>query len=268
LQSRGKQFMASRRSNDIKGILFDLDGVLYVGETVIDGAHQALDWLRERKIPFRFITNTSTKSAQDIASKLREMGFAIDADMIFSAVTATRDYLHRQGTPSVHLLIRESARAEFAEFPQDVTNPDFVVVGDIGAAWNYQLLNRVFNELMNGAQLVAMHMNKYWQTEQGLQMDIGAFVAGLEFVTGKQARIIGKPSQEFFRLATAALELEPEQVLVVGDDIENDVGGGQAAGLQGALVKTGKYREEHAGRSEITPDFVLGSVADLPVIFD
>jgi HAD superfamily hydrolase (TIGR01458 family) len=186
--------------------------------------------------------------------------------MILSAVSATREYLRSQGRPSVHLLIRESARAEFAEFPQDAATPDYVVVGDIGAAWNYALLNQVFNELMNGAELIAMHMNKYWQTERGLQMDIGAFVAGLEFVTGKQARIIGKPSQEIFLLATAALGLQPEQVLVIGDDIENDVGGGQAAGLLAALVKTGKYREELARRSEITPDAVLESVAELPAL--
>ena len=124
----------------------------------------------------------------------------------------------------------------------------------------------MFNELMNGAELIAMHMNKYWQTEQGLQMDIGAFVAGLEFVSGKQATIIGKPSREFFQLATSSLGFAPENVLIIGDDIENDVGGGQACGLTGVLVKTGKYREEVARESHITPDAVIDSIADIPVL--
>ena len=168
----------------------------------------------------------------------------------------------------MHLLIRDSTRSEFSEFVQDDPNPDFVIVGDIGAAWNYELLNQVFNELMHGAELIAMHMNKYWQTEQGLQMDIGAFVAGLEFVSGKQATVIGKPSQDFFQLATDSLGLDPSQVLIVGDDIENDIGGGQASGLYAVLVKTGKYRDEVVRNSETTPDAVIDSIADLPALLE
>jgi HAD superfamily hydrolase (TIGR01458 family) len=250
----------------VKGILFDLDGVLYIGNKAIEGASETLEWLQEQKIPFRFITNTSTRTTADVADKLNRLGIEANADNIFSAVSATKEFLRQQGTPSVHLLIRDSAKTEFAEFPQGDTQPDFVVVGDIGATWNYQLLNRVFNELMSGAQLIAMHMNKYWQTEQGIQMDIGAFVAGLEFVSGKQANVIGKPSQRFFHLATGDLGLQPEEVLIVGDDIENDVGGGQAAGLQGVLVRTGKYRDEIAANSEITPDAIVDSVAELPAL--
>lgn len=249
---------------DIQGLLFDLDGVLYIGDSAVPGAREALTRIQQHHFPRRFITNTSTSSAADVAAKLRRLGFDIDQTEIFSAVSATRDFLRQRGNPSVHFLIRESARSEFAEFPQPTGAPDYVVVGDIGAAWNYALLNRVFNELMNGAELVAMHMNKYWQTESGLQMDIGAFVAGLEFVTGKQATVIGKPSQAFFQLAVDSLKLRPDQVMIVGDDIENDIGGGQAAGLTAVLVKTGKYRAAVAAASEITPDAVLGSIADLP----
>ena len=252
----------------IKGILFDLDGVLYIGDEVIDGAQDALHFLKRNAIPSRFITNTSTKTATDVAEKLKSMGFAIEDEEIFSAVNATRDYLRKQGAPSVHLLIRESARSEFSEFVQDDPNPDFVIVGDIGAAWNYELLNQVFNELMDGAELIAMHMNKYWQTGQGLQMDIGAFVAGLEFVSGKKATVIGKPSQNFFQLATNSLGLKPSQVLVVGDDIENDIGGGQASGLYAVLVKTGKYRDKIVRNSEIIPDAVIESIANLPALLE
>ena len=258
--------MSKLKLENLGGILFDLDGVLYVGDQAIEGASNTLGWLQEQQIPFRFITNTSTRSAREVAKKLYTMGFDVDAGKIFSAVTATRDFLRKHGKPSVHLLVRDSLRAEFAEFPQHETEPDFVVVGDIGAAWDYQLLNRVFNELMNGARLIAMHMNKYWQTEQGLQMDIGAFVAGLEFVTGQEATVIGKPSEEFFRLATRALGMEPDRVLVVGDDIENDVGGAQAAGLRAVLVRSGKFRAEIVRRSEITPNAVIDSIADLPAL--
>ena len=94
-------------SSTVKGVLFDLDGVLYVGDQVINGASETLRALRDRQVPYRFITNTSTRSASDVADKLASMGFNIAGQEIFSAVTATRDYLRQQGSPSVHLLIRE-----------------------------------------------------------------------------------------------------------------------------------------------------------------
>jgi HAD superfamily hydrolase (TIGR01458 family) len=117
---------------------------------------------------------------------------------------------------------------------------------------------------MNGAKLVAMHRNKYWQTENGLRMDIGAFVAGLEYVAGCEAMVIGKPSQEFFKLAIQSLGLPTPNVAMIGDDIEADVGGAQAAGLTGILVRTGKYRADTVARSTVRPDADLDSIADLP----
>lgn len=95
-------------------------------------------------------------------------------------------------------------------------------------------------------------------------LDIGAFVAGLEYVTGQTARIVGKPSVDFFQSGIDSLGLLRNQVAVVGDDIDNDVGGGQTAGLTGILVRTGKYRKEYADASSVRPDLVLESIADLP----
>jgi HAD superfamily hydrolase (TIGR01450 family) len=163
--------------------LIDLDGVLCVGSQVIAGAGEALRQLADDAVPVRFLTNTTTKTAAEVASKLDRLGFDINPGDILSAVTATREYLIHHapdGTqPSLHLLVRQSVMAEFAGFPHASLEtgegaPDYVVVGDIGAAWSYPLLNTVFNELMQGATLVAMHRNKFWQTEEGLRMDIAA----------------------------------------------------------------------------------------------
>ena len=247
-----------------KAILFDLDGVLYVGKTMIPGAAEALDFVRERGIPCCFITNTTTKTVHEVAEKLRGFGFGIPDESIFSAITATRDFLREQGNPSVDLLVRDSVKPEFAEFPQGSATPDYVVVGDIGAAWDYPLMNRVFNELMNGAKLLAMHKTRYWQTEEGLCMDIGGFVAGFEYVSGQEALIMGKPSRSFFEFARKSLGVDAGEVMMIGDDIENDVGGGQAAGFKGVLVKTGKFRPQVLEASEVDPDAILASIADLP----
>lgn len=260
-------------TRDIRGLLIDLDGVLYVGKEVLPGAREAVQQLAEAGVGLRFLTNTTTKTAAELAAKLKGLGFAIHESNILSAVTATCDYLRNQGAngrlPSVHLLVRESIRSDFADFPKASLEtgegaPDFVVVGDIGAAWSYPLLNVVFNEIMSGARLIAMHRNRYWQGEAGLRMDIGAFVAGLEYVSGVEATVIGKPSPQFFRVAIQSLGLSPENIAMVGDDIDADVGGGQAAGLTGVLVQTGKYRAEEVAGSEVRPDAILKSVAELP----
>ena len=98
-------------------------------------------------------------------------------------------------------------------------------------------------------------------------MDIGAFVAGLEYVTQKEAIVIGKPSKDFFDLAVEDMGLPVGEVVMVGDDINSDVGGAQQAGLKGVLVKTGKYREQLVRHADVPPDLVIESVAKLQEFF-
>ena len=125
---------------DIHGLLIDLDGVLYVGDGAIDGARQALEDLAERGIKRRFVTNTTTRTAAEVVEKLHKLGFDVQAGEVFSAVTATQLFLRGRAAegknPSVHLLVRDSVLPEFDEFPHDDDAPDYVNVGDIGAAWS------------------------------------------------------------------------------------------------------------------------------------
>jgi HAD superfamily hydrolase (TIGR01458 family) len=257
---------AMRDLNDIKGLVLDMDGVLYIGDALVPGANAALRLLRDKALPFRFITNTSTRPPEELQRKMLALGLEVHEGEMFSAVSATCRYLEQAGAPRCHLVVSDSVKDCFANFPEDPHNPEFVVIGDIGERWSYALLNDTFGMIMRGAQLVCMHRNKYWETEQGLRMDIGAFVAGLEYVTGKQAVVIGKPSWDFFRLAVHSLGLTAAKVAIVGDDIDTDIGGGQAAGLQGILVRTGKYREELVRQSAVRPDHVIASIRDLPTL--
>ncbi|MGF1452900.1 MAG: TIGR01458 family HAD-type hydrolase [Opitutales bacterium] len=251
-----------------RGILIDLDGVLYVGDEPITGAREALQMLKEQGLKRAFITNTTTKPAAEVHAKLARLGFAIGEAEVFSAVSATRAFLQQAGVTRVRLVVRESVRPEFAGFEETEDRPEAVVIGDIGAAWDYPLLNSVFRDLMDGARFVAMHRNKFFQTADGLAMDIGAFVAGLEHVSGVSATVVGKPAKPFFQSALAHLGLTPEETLIVGDDVETDVGGAQRAGLTGLLVRTGKFRDATLASSEVAPDAVLDSFADLPAWLD
>ncbi len=250
--------------SSIKGILFDLDGVLYVGARAIDGAIESVDKIRASGLPCRFITNTSTLSLLSLQQKINALGFSIPANEIISAPQATLLYLQRQHNPSCRLLLANDVKQDFKALRQSDTAADHIVIGDIGDAWSYSLLNEVFNCLMHGAKLIAIHKNRFWQTEHGLQMDIGGFIDGLEYASGVQALIIGKPSPDFFKIALDDMRLKPDEVAIIGDDIDVDVGGGQQAGLTGILVKTGKYRQNYADASIIKPDFLINSIVDLP----
>ncbi|WP_321284928.1 TIGR01458 family HAD-type hydrolase [uncultured Vibrio sp.] len=250
------------RQNKIHGVLLDLEGVLFVGEQVIEGAIEVVEYLQTQRIPFRFMTNTTTKSRNSIAEKMQKMGFKVQAENILTAAYAAKHYLEQKENVSCYLLVADEVKNEFAGFQQSEQHPDVIVIGDIGPAWNYELINRVFQMVMSGSELIALHKGKYWQTALGLQVDIGAFVAGIEYVTNKQAVVIGKPSSAFFDAGVDALGCERKRIVMIGDDIESDVGGAQRAGIMGALVKTGKYRKETCLSSTVTSDFILNSISD------
>jgi HAD superfamily hydrolase (TIGR01458 family) len=249
---------------NISGFLFDLDGVVYIGDSVIDGARETIASIKAKGLPCRFATNTTTRCLDSLYEKVAGLGLPIEKQEIISPPRIAASYLRRFGRPRCWLIMDEDTKKDFAEFPQSDDRPDFIVIGNYGDKWNYQLLNRLFQKLLGGAELVALHKGKYWQTSAGLTLDIGCFVAGLEYVTGKAATVIGKPEKAFFQAALDDMHLPADRVAMVGDDIDSDIGGAQRACMKGILVKTGKYREELVARSPVQPDMVIDSIAALP----
>ena len=247
----------------IEGVLFDLDGVFYVGDELIPGAAEILEKLNAAGMPYRFITNTTTQSSADLHGKLTAMGLVCDQSQLITAPLATASYLRAHQLGRCHFAVSPAVMSDFADFVSSDDNPEAVVVGDIGDAWSYDLLDTLFQCLLGGAQLIAMHRNKYWQKAGGLHIDIGAFVAGLEYVSEREAVITGKPAPAFFDAALASLGVDREHALLVGDDVNSDIGGAQQAGIRAALVETGKYREALVAESGITPDWTIPSVAAL-----
>lgn len=246
----------------IKGVLFDLDGVFHVGEDLIEGGNKTLTWLRDHKIGYRFVTNNTTLSRSALVAKLHNMGLEISEDQLLSANYAGVLQLKKMGAYRCRLVLREAAKADY---PSSVeSRPDVIVVGDIGTAWDYALLNELMNQILEGAELVALHKGRYFQTKSGLQLDSGAFVAALEHATGKKAHVVGKPNPAFFEMGSAMLNASPEELIMVGDDLINDIQGAQKAGYHAVLVHTGKYRKALVDKSDIVPDGVIASVAALP----
>jgi HAD superfamily hydrolase (TIGR01458 family) len=252
--------MAARR---IEGFLFDLDGTVYEEEQAIPGAAEALETLRRRGVPFRFTTNTTRRPRTALAQRLRNMDIPAQPEEILSAPAAAARWLRDQGVRKVQLLLAEATYEEFGGFEIVDREPEVVVVGDLGEGWTFPILNQAFRNLLEGAELLAVQRNRYWHTEGGLSLDAGPFVAALEYGSGKTATLIGKPSPAFFAAAAKELNLPPERIAVVGDDLESDVAGAWAAGMIGVAVRTGKYRPQDEERAREAADVVLDSLAEV-----
>jgi HAD superfamily hydrolase (TIGR01458 family) len=203
-----------------------------------------------------------------LASTLRDAGFAVEEDAILTAPVLTAAYL-REHHPGARCALLSSGDVAEDLAGVDLVAPDsegvdVVLVGGAGPEFTYDALDHLFRHLQDGAALVAMHRNLYWRTGDGLSLDTGAFLLGLEQAADVEATVLGKPSAAFFRTALDALGVPAERAVMVGDDLEADVLAARAAGLTGVLVRTGKYRPGVEDSSDERPDLVLDSFADVP----
>lgn len=250
----------------IDAVLLDIDGVLVVSWEPLPGAIETIEWLRAREVPFRLITNTTTHTRAKLARTLTDAGIAVSPEEVFTAVVATATYL-RDAHPGARVFVLSDgdARADLQGIELVEGEADVVVLGGAYDGFDYTTMNRVFRMLMDGADLVAMHRNLYWRTNEGWQLDGGAYVAALEEATGRRAVVCGKPASAYFASALEQVGLPAERTAMVGDDVVNDVRGAQAAGLTGVLVRTGKFRQEDLeGGAEVEPDVVIDSIAGVP----
>ena len=252
-----------------RGILFDLDGTIYQGNSLIPGALDTLQHLKNAQIPYRFITNATRMTKKSLVRMLSGMGLAVSQNKIFSAPHAAAIYCHLKDYKKILLIVQDNEmREDFSAFQLVNHNPDAIVLGDMGAGFTFELINNLFNIILGGAELIAMHKNRFWKSDDGFTLDIGAFVSALEYASGTPASIVGKPNSNLFVLASHEWNFSTDKILVVGDDIEGDVCGASRAGMKSALVKTGKFRNENLNSFDIIPNYIIDSIADLPSILD
>ncbi len=250
-----------------RAVLIDLDGVLYEGEQPVPGARDALRWLNTKGVPHLFLTNTTSRPREAVRTKLQRLGFEFAAEAILTPAIATRHWLQQADLHRVLPLVPEATLQDLGD--QTLCAPgepaDAVIVGDLAERWDYALLNQAFRTLMLEPQpaLVALGMTRYWRAEDGLRLDTAPFVHCLAHASGLQPLVLGKPAGSFFQAALQLLDVNADQALMIGDDIQADIGGAQTSGLQGMLVRTGKFRPADL-ECDIHPDHVLDSLADLP----
>ncbi|GAB88247.1 HAD-IIA family hydrolase [Gordonia rhizosphera] len=258
------------------GLLLDIDGVMVTSWQALPGAVDAIAELSEQGYPRMFLTNTTSRSRGEIAQLLTECGFDVRAEEILTAAKLTAEYLTANHPGKRVWVINEGPIAEDmtgVEITDDPEQAQVVVLGGAGPVFTHEALSRVLELMMSGVPVIAMHRSMTWSTAKGLSIDTGVYLEGLEKAAGRKIRAIGKPSPLGFRAAVDIMQLEPTQVVMVGDDMYNDVLGAQAAALIGVLVRTGKFREEALRalqRDEFgpVPDHVIDSVADLPALME
>lgn len=253
----------------LKALLIDLDGVIYQSGQPVPGAIETLRWLDSQRVPYLFVTNTTSRSRNNVVERLAAMGVVVDASHILTPVIAVANWLRQQDAEPLALFIPGETSKDLREFQhvagEAESGAQTVIVGDLAEGWSFEVINRAFRLLASNpeCQLVALGLTRYWRTDTGLQLDVGPFVKALEFASDRPAQVFGKPAEAFFSQALEMLGAQAEETLMIGDDIRGDVGGAQAAGLKGALVKTGKFQKTDLG-GDIVPDVVLESFASLP----
>lgn len=258
-----------KRLDEIKGWLVDLDGTLYVSDSPVPGATDFIRWLRVEQRHYRFVSNTTTLTRRQVAEHATRLGLQMKPEEIFTAASAVAQLLRSFEGVKCYFQVTENVLEEFQGIEISETNPDYVVVGDMGRTMNYELINRAFQLVMGGAELIALQKGRFFRGAEGLQIGVGAFVDALEYASGKQAKIIGKPSRQFFNLAVHDIRVEAGErwlsgdFAFVGDDVEADIRGAADAGLVGILVKTGKYNDSYSEHHGIVPDWTFETVKEL-----
>jgi HAD superfamily hydrolase (TIGR01458 family) len=249
-------------------ILLDIDGVLHVSGDPIPGAADAVRALRSDGHRLRFVTNNTTRARARLARELQAIGIELDEDEVSTTPIAAGKLLAGLRVLALTMAsVREDLASHVTLVEEDA---EAVLLGgadetdETGEVFAYQNLNRAFAALREGARLVCLHKNRWWQTANGPLLDAGAFVAGLEYAAQVEAEIVGKPTAAYFEAALAELASTPSEAIMVGDDVEADIGGAKQIGMRGVLVRTGKFRPAALEEADPQPDAVLDSIAELP----
>jgi HAD superfamily hydrolase (TIGR01458 family) len=246
--------------------LLDIDGVLVTAWEPIPGAVGAVTALRRAGHGLRFLTNTTSRTAAEIASALGDAGIDVHDGELLTAAVATGEHLRLHHPGARCLVLNDGPIDDLG--PLDLAAPDderadVVVVGSGGDAITWHSLNVALRCLLDGAALVAMHGSPLWRTAEGMCLDGAAFVTMLEAVTSSRATVVGKPAPAMFAAALASLGVDASHATMVGDDVRSDVLAAQSLGIRGVLVRTGKFREEALEGLEGRPDLIVDSIADL-----
>jgi len=252
------------------GFLIDMDGVLYRGPELIPGAERFVRELRDRDIPFRFLTNNSQRTRRDVVARLVRMGLDVEDEHVFTSAMATARFLAQQKPGGTAYVIGEGGlltalhQHGYAVVDHD---PDYVVVGE-GRTFNLEMVEAAVRMIFAGAKLIATNLDANCPTQNGIRPGCGAMVAMLEIATGVKAFSVGKPSPVMMRAARKELGLATDETTMIGDTMETDILGAVQLGFHSVLVLSGGTRLEDLPRYGYRPEVVVDSLGELADLMD
>mgnify|MGYP001271518783 FL=1 len=253
----------------VRGIAFDMDGVLYRGEQPLPAAAELVAELEKRGIGFVMVTNNATKTPEEYAAKLARMGMTVPAERIVTSAIATRDWMRQRYEPGTTVYVLGMAALQQAIYDGGYFVPAGrdaqVVVNGADFTLTYEKLKIATLAIRAGADWIATNADRTFPSEEGLIPGSGAIVAALQAATDRAPIVIGKPEPAMVLRAADLLGVPPDQLLVVGDRLDTDILAGQRAGSLTALVLTGVSTLADVRESAVQPDIVLD---DLHVLLE
>lgn len=253
-------------ADEIRGVIFDIDGVLEYQGQAFPGAVETVQLLRERGLLLRFLTNSTLKNRQSCAEKLIRKGFQVAPDEVFTASYIAAEYMRSLCPRSCWVMLEPEGMQEFRGLVFDETDPEYIVIGDNRSRFDFDTLNRVLRCLVKGSKLVGLLSEPVDSSLGELELNVGSWVNMLERASGVKAVYTGKPSPLAFQLTLDSMGLQPAQVLMVGDRVSSDICGAQACGLQTALLRTGEFRPGDLDGAP-PPDHIFDSIAGIRSLF-
>jgi NagD protein len=248
-----------------KSFLMDMDGVIFFGNRLIDGAKEFIELLNANGNKYLFLTNNSAQTPLDLSKKLRMLGIDAPPDKILTAAIAVASFLDSQkpkgsayviGDPGLYNALHDVGY-QITEF-----HPDYVIVGET-RTYSLEMIQKACEFITNGARFIGTNPDLTGPSDFGIVPAVGALNAPIERVTGVKPYYIGKPNPLIMRTALRMLDAHSEETVIIGDRMDTDIVAGIETGLETILVLTGVTKKEDVSRYPYQPTRICESIKDV-----
>lgn len=249
-----------------KGFLCDMDGVIYKGNQLLPGVKEFVEWLYRENKKFLFLTNSSGKTPRELQQKLGRMGLEVDESHFYTSALATAKFLSHQSPGCSAYVIGEPGlfnALHDANITFNDVDPDYVVIGET-MNYNYSLICKAMNHVLNGAKLIGTNTDLTGPSENGIVPACRALVAPIEITTGKSAYYVGKPNPLMMRTGLQILGIHSGETAMIGDRMDTDIIAGIESGLDPVFVLSGVTTRTEIEQYPYRPRLVLEGVGEIP----
>ena len=248
-----------------KGIISDMDGVIYHGNRLLPGVKEFVSWLKKEKKKFLFITNSSERTPKELQEKLSRMGIDVEKNVFYTSALATAQFLSAQKPKGTAFIIGEAGLINAmynVGYTMNNVDPDYVVVGDT-RSYSYEKIEQAVNMVLKGAKLIGTNPDVSGPVEHGIAPSTKALIAPIELATGKKAYFVGKPNPLMMRIALRKIGCRREESVIIGDRMDTDIIAGIESEIDTCLVLSGISNEKTVEEFPYKPSIILNGVGDI-----